>query len=149
MRGVASLLLLFAATLLQGLCWAQSVRDPTVAPASAAIATGAPNNVSLPDLAIGPMLVVKREGRAFLVVGTRLYAQGQMLGDARIERIGETAVWLRQGKVLSKREFFPGIERRPMARAECALPAPGPRPAKRSAVAAAAATVPPPEICPP
>ena len=58
------------------------------------------------------MTIIVRNGRPNLVVGTRLYAQGQQLGKARIERISETEVWLREGGVLRKISQFTGIQRR-------------------------------------
>jgi hypothetical protein len=61
------------------------------------------------------MTVIVRNGRPFVVVGTRLYAQGQKLGQARIERISETEIWLREGGVLHKLSQFPGIQRRAVA----------------------------------
>ena len=90
---------------------AQPLRDPTVPPASASSAPAAAGREPLSGG--GPMAVIVREGRPFLVVGTRLYGQGQMLGGARIERILETEVWLREGKTVRKQAIFSGIERRP------------------------------------
>ena len=58
------------------------------------------------------MTIIVRNERPNLVVGTRLYAQGQQLGKARIERISETEVWLREGGVLRKISQFTGIQRR-------------------------------------
>jgi len=107
---------------------AQTHRDPTMPPAgatSAALPTAAESRN--PVLEAGPVAVIVREGRPYLVVGTRLYAQGQMLGGARIERIGETEVWLREGKTLRRKPVFAGVERRvsgaPAALPKCALPA--------------------------
>jgi hypothetical protein len=60
------------------------------------------------------MNVIVRDGRPYLVANTRLYAQGQKLGQARIERISETEVWLREGAVLRKIPQFVGIQRRTM-----------------------------------
>jgi len=61
---------------------------------------------------LGPLSVMVRDGKSFVVKGTRLYAQGQMLGTARIERIAETEIWLREGKQLHKVQLFSGINRR-------------------------------------
>ena len=60
----------------------------------------------------GPLSVLVVDGQPYLVVGTRLYAQGQQLGAARIERITETEVWLREGRSLRKISNFVGIQRR-------------------------------------
>ena len=103
-----------AACVALALCWgqagAQSERDPTKPPPEAGLSgTNAP-----PPLPAGlpTSTIIVRDGKTYLVVGTRLYAQGQKLGQARIERISETEVWLREGGVLRKVSQFPGIVRR-------------------------------------
>ena len=91
---------------------AQSQRDPTMPPAELGIAGTAAPGEKLLSVEPGAMTIIVRNGRPHVVVGTRLYAQGQMLGQSRIERISETEVWLREGKVLRKVSQFSGIERR-------------------------------------
>ncbi len=90
---------------------AQGLRDPTVPPAAAGLAqSGA---VAQPaTLESGGIAVVVRQGKPYLVIGTRLYAQGQKFGQTRIERITETEVWLREAGALRKVSVFSGIERR-------------------------------------
>jgi hypothetical protein len=61
--------------------------------------------------------VIVRDGTPFVVMGTRLYAQGQLLGKVRIERISETEIWLREGKKIRKVQMFPGITRRTVSTA--------------------------------
>lgn len=90
-----------------GLLNAQSLRDPTLPPAAAGLAATGPD-ASNEQAAMG---VIVRDGRPYLVAGTRLYAQGQKLGQARIERISETEIWLREGGVLRKVPQFAGIQR--------------------------------------
>ena len=90
---------------------AQSLRDPTVPPIEAGLGSPGPDAKSL-SIEPGAMTVIVRNGRPHLVVGTRLYAEGQKLGRVRIERITETEVWLREGGVLRKVPQFPGIQRR-------------------------------------
>jgi hypothetical protein len=90
---------------------AQSLRDPTLPPSSAGLGGGvAPGALTL--VQPGSMTIIVRNGQPLLVVGTRLYAQGQSIGDARIERISETEVWLRDGDVLRKVSPFQGVQRR-------------------------------------
>lgn len=87
---------------------AQAMRDPTVPPPAAGM--GAQSGADAP---LDPgMTVVVRDGRSFLAMGTRLYAVGQRFGDTRVERITETEVWLREGRVLRKLARFAGIQRR-------------------------------------
>ena len=92
---------------------AQVSRDPTQPPAAVAAAPGEAQAV-LP-ITTDSMSVVVREGKPLLVVGTRLYQQGQYIGPYRIERISETEVWLRNGRELHKIARFAGIERRAAA----------------------------------
>lgn len=92
---------------------AQSLRDPTLPPAAAGLGdSGALAGKMAASELGGPLSVIVVDGRPHLVVGTRLYAQGQMLGQARIERITETEVWLREGGELRKVPNFSGVQRR-------------------------------------
>lgn len=93
---------------------AQSLRDPTQPPAEAGVA-GAPAAASIFRFDSSATAVIVRNGRSYLAVGTRLYAPGEKLGKARIERISETEVWLRESGVLRKVPLFAGIERRAAA----------------------------------
>ncbi|MEO8118061.1 MAG: hypothetical protein ABI606_01905 [Rhodoferax sp.] len=90
---------------------AQGLRDPTLPPAEAGLASTATGERSL-SIESGAMTIIVRDGRPYLAVGTRLYARGEKLGQARIERISETEVWLREGGVLRKVSQFPGVQRR-------------------------------------
>jgi hypothetical protein len=90
----------------------QVLRDPTAEPAY--LGSGVGGDVQPgPDVAALPVLVV--DGRPHVIMGTRLYAPGQKLGAARIERITDTEVWLREGSVLRKVSRYPGVERRSVA----------------------------------
>lgn len=83
----------------------QEFRDPTTPP---------PEASALPGAAAAPapgMAVVVQDGKPHLVVGTRLVALGQKVGNAKLERITETEVWLRDGKQLTKVPRFSGIQR--------------------------------------
>lgn len=101
---------------------AQTLRDPTQAPvqmrppamaaSGVAGATGADAAAddTLPGLSDG-IAVVLREGKPYLVYGTRLYGVGQKIEGYRIERISETQVWIRSASGLKKLERFPEIQR--------------------------------------
>ncbi len=110
---------------------AQGQRDPTVAPAAALSAAPAPGT---PASGATAMTVIVRDGQPYLVVGTRLYAQGQMLGNARIERIGETEIWLREGRLLRRVQRFSGVQRHAAglvdAPVDCATPVKRQQPGK-------------------
>ena len=112
---------------------AQPFRDPTQAPASAGLAeTGVVAAAQAPSLTSGALAVVVREGVYYLVQDTRLLAQGQYIGQARIERITETEIWLRQEGIVRKVPVFDGIERR-VAQSAASAPKKAPVP-NRSAV---------------
>ena len=92
---------------------AQVTRDPTLPPEGAgqdALASPAARPAGIEG---GAFTIIVRNGVPSLVVGTRLYSRGQKLGNATIERIAETEVWLREGRVVRKVSQFQGIERRP------------------------------------
>lgn len=86
---------------------AQAQRDPTVPP----LGGGGGGAAVKPRASQGTWPVIVVDGRAHVAVGTRLYAEGEMLGKARIERITETEVWLRQGRELRKVQHYPGVRR--------------------------------------
>ncbi len=89
---------------------AQTLRDPTQPPATEAPAAAGTAQPA-PAVQSGGMAVLVRQGVPYLVVGTRLYAKGQTVGLARIERITETEVWLREAGVVRKVQVFGGIQR--------------------------------------
>lgn len=92
------------------LVYAQPLRDPTVPPLTGGSAV--PGAVpAVPSIQPGGMAVLVRGGVPYLVVGTRLYAKGQKVGQARIERITETEVWLREAGVQRRLPVFGGIQR--------------------------------------
>ncbi len=87
---------------------AQEARDPTVAPSD----TGSIGSAGSMPRAVEGMSVLVRGERPFLVVGTRLYAPGDTVGNLRVERITETEVWLHDGNALVKVQRFAGITRK-------------------------------------
>jgi hypothetical protein len=98
--------------LLGSVASAQALRDPTQPPPIVA-ATGLNEAGQPAAIQPGSVAVIVRHGVPHLVVGTRLYAQGQKVGSARIERLTETEVWLREAGVLRKVQVFGGIQRQP------------------------------------
>lgn len=109
-RCISLLLALVVLLGLAGPLLAQSLRDPTLAPA--AVAPSAPDDFpAAMSLQSGAVAVLVRNGTPYLVVGTRLYAVGDKVGLARIERLTETEVWLREDGSLRKVPVFSGIER--------------------------------------
>lgn len=95
---------------------AEQVRDPTLPPPIvAAVGPGEVKPSAVLPITSDSMSVVVRDGKPMLVVGTRLFQQGQQIGLFKIERISETEVWLRNGKEVHKIARFAGIERRAAA----------------------------------
>ena len=91
---------------------AQALRDPTVAPAGAVGSTPTGAAVTSKGEA-KPLSVMVVDGRPFVMSGSRLYAQGDKLGQATVERISETQIWLREGKELRKINLYSGVQRQP------------------------------------
>ena len=99
---------------------AQDGRDPTVAPPESAAVGASPMGVE-------GMTVLVRDGKPYLVVGTRLYAVGDKVGAMRVDRITESEVWLHDGRALTRVPRFTGIERRTVAtKSACATAASAP-----------------------
>ena len=98
---------------------AQDGRDPMVAPPDPRSSATAASPVGAEG-----MTVMMRDDKAFLVVGTRLYAPGDKVGAFRVERITETQVWLRDDSKLIKVPRFAGIERKSLPAQPQCEPAP-------------------------
>lgn len=88
---------------------AQTWRDPTAEPPQMG---SVPAGEGAPGSDVSSLSVIVVDGRPHVIMGTRLYAPGQKLGQARIERITETEIWLREGAVLRKVPRYQGVERR-------------------------------------
>lgn len=91
------------------------LRDPTVAPNAVVSDAGGLDALSaggmpLP-LGVSGSNVVVREGKSYLVVGSRLVAPGQTVENYKLERITETEIWLRDASGLTKVARFAGVQR--------------------------------------
>ena len=91
------------------MAWPPALRS-AVAAAQAASAASAPGAAEAPDNAIRQ--VVFSNGRGYVVVHGRRYGVGEQLDGARIERITEQAVWLRQAGQLKREPLYGGVEKR-------------------------------------
>lgn len=96
---------------------AAPLRDPTLPPASVRQNDPAtrPDGSPAPEAELAGMAILVRDGKPYVMAGSRLYAQGQKIGQSRIERISETEVWFRDASGLRKWSPFSGIERRTVA----------------------------------
>lgn len=118
-------LLALVAPLCTHLSLAQELRDPTVAPGTQAVTPG------LGTAGSEGMTVLVRDGKPYLVVGTRLYAVGDTVGQMRVDRITESEVWLHDGRALIKAPRFAGIERTAVVDKPACAPQKAQTPARR------------------
>ncbi|QDL56457.1 hypothetical protein [Rhodoferax aquaticus] len=87
---------------------AQALRDPTQAPVEQQAPIGGAVGGIDPTAGVA---VLVRNGVPYLALDTRIYAVGQSVGSARIERITETEVWLKEGGKVYKLPRFAGVQR--------------------------------------
>ncbi len=89
------------------------LRDPTRPPAAYASAqhpVAAPVSVAP---AFQPQYVLTVDGVRYLVWNGRRYRVGDTIEGARIERIGESEIWLQGAEGKRKLSLYSGIEKRP------------------------------------
>lgn len=99
-------------------------RDPTALPlalrASLAAAQAA-SAASGPETGAPAIRqVVFADGKAYVVQRGRRFGIGERLDGARIERITEQAVWLRESGQLRREPLYGGVEKQPPAAAPAA-----------------------------
>jgi MSHA biogenesis protein MshK len=92
---------------------ADSLPDPTRPPD----ASNAPGSEYETGQVTGPMLqsVLVGPQRAEAIINGQLVKIGDKFGDARVVKIDESEVVLRNGKDVQKLKLFPGIEKRSFA----------------------------------
>ena len=104
-------------------------RDPMQPPAAAQTALRSNNADSAPAPApITPRHLMTIGGRRYLIEGGRRLGVGDMLGGARIERIDDGAVWLREAGELRQVSLFGGIVKRALPSTTNSTPSTGKRP---------------------
>lgn len=89
-------------------------RDPTAWPEAlrSAMAASAPASAVSAERT-GIRQVVFTNGKGYVVQRGRRYNVGEQLDGARIERITEQAVWLREAGQLRREPLYSGVEKRP------------------------------------
>jgi hypothetical protein len=102
---------LLAVAMLSGVAVAQStaLRDPTEPPLAY---SSKPGTVRNPIDGFKPEHLVAVDGQRYLVWKGRRYGVGDSLHGARIERLDETEVWLRNDAGLRKLSLFAGVEKK-------------------------------------
>jgi len=96
----------------------EPARDPTAWPPALRNAVAAAQAASVPASGVEPAdnairQVVFANGRAYVVQHGRRYGVGEQLEGARIERITEQAVWLREAGQVRREPLYGGVEKRP------------------------------------
>jgi hypothetical protein len=86
----------------------QPMRDPTLPPVGA---EGGTTDEGPLTARLSSSNVVVREGKPYLVVGSRLVAPGQTVESFQLERITETEIWLRDASGITKVQRFAGVQR--------------------------------------
>lgn len=93
---------------------APGLRDPMVPPL--AIARPAAANAGSAEIAAEPppppQQLLTVDGRRYVVDGRRRLGVGEALGSARIERITDSAVWVRDGSTVTRLPFYGGVIKR-------------------------------------
>ena len=104
-------LLLSAAPLsLSGMVWGQTMRDPTQPPAAFMAPQSAPRAPN-DDFKFEQLVTVN--GVRYVVWNSRRYKVGDSINGARIERITENSIWLKNAGTVRTVQLFPSIEQRP------------------------------------
>jgi len=84
-------------------------RDPTRWPAALQAPAASAANAAANTLPT-PQQIMIVDGKAWLVIGSRRYGVNDKLGDARIQRIEESAVWLRDAQGVHRLPLFEGVQ---------------------------------------
>lgn len=117
MRALYALALLLAASLAGSEARAEDpARDPTAWPPalrSALAPVPAASGAEPGEPVIRQVVFV--DGRGYVVQRGRRYGVGEQLDGARIERITEQAVWLREAGQVRREPLYGGVEKRPPA----------------------------------
>ena len=104
------LLLLLLATA-PGPLSAQALRDPTKMPEVATAADPENSTTAAPQV-LRQLLVVN--GRRYAVDGSRLYGVGDAMGGARIERIEDAAIVVRDARGVRRLPLHSGVVKSPV-----------------------------------
>jgi len=88
-----------------------ALRDPTKPPAAYGASLNPPPPQAAPSFQ--PRQVVVVNGEHLLVWNGRRYRVGDSIDGARIEKIGESEIWMHGVEGTRKMSLFEGIEKRP------------------------------------
>ncbi len=106
---------------------APALRDPMVPPLSIARPAANPGVLdATAEPPPTPQQLLTVDGKRYVVDGRRRLGVGDALGGTRIERITDSAVWVREGHTVTRLPFYGGVVKRTLS------PLPPPAPAARS-----------------
>ena len=88
-----------------------TTRDPMQAPPELRPPRDPANEGAAAAEMLQPQQLIFIDGRPLLVLGSRRYGVGERIGDARIERITEQAVWLRDATGTHRLPLFLGVDK--------------------------------------
>ncbi len=106
----------FAVLLVTGTAAAQStgapspLRDPTRPPAAYSAALNPSPAVSAAQV-FQPRQVMAVDGERYLIWNSRRYKVGDTIEGAKLERIGDSEIWLRGAEGLRKLSLYAGVEK--------------------------------------
>lgn len=113
------------------------MRDPMVPPLSIARPAAANLEMGGPaGLPPTPQQLLTVDGRRYVVDGRRRLGVGDALGGTRIERITDSAVWVREGNTVTRLPFYGGVTKQSVPlppTAASAVPKSTPAPARSRA----------------
>jgi len=92
----------------------RSLRDPMQPPAVARTTAGSSTDAPAPVTVTARHLLVV-DGHRYVVDGSRRRAVGELLGEARIERIEDAAVVVRHATGTKRLPLFSGVVKQPAA----------------------------------
>lgn len=103
---------------------APALRDPMVPPLAIARPAANPGAADVaPEPPPTPQQLLTIEGRRYVVDGRRRLGVGDALGGTRIERITDSAVWVRDGNTVTRLPFYGGVVKHTVVNAPPAAPA--------------------------
>lgn len=97
---------------------ASALRDPMVPPLAIARPAANPGAVDVtPEPPPTPQQLLTVDGKRYVVDGRRRLGVGDALGSTRIERITDSAVWVRDGNTVTRLPFYGGVVKRTVVNA--------------------------------
>ena len=101
---------------------APPLRDPMVPPLSIARPAANPGVLdAAPEPPPTPQQLLTVNGKRYVVDGRRRLGVGDALGGTRIERITDSAVWVRDGNTVTRLPFYGSVTKRTVVDAPPAL----------------------------